>query len=114
MSEPKLYMEFWLNGNGMGVWVTPPREWVDGKDAGRNEIRPNENLYALRNTGDFADTFTTVNNGTALALWYWSSTELSDSRGRVWNVGFSNGGAATNFKDGYRLSSRPCLVELAI
>ena len=111
-----------MDGTAVGKWFIPPRELVQGKDVDGTVVRAQENLYALRNTGDFAGTFTTVNNGTFYVHWYWSSTERRGGSAYVYNVDFTDGDDDWN-RDGdddwnrkvlHRLSCRPCRVELVI
>jgi len=111
-NEEGLYKGF-ENGSLLGKWIMPPRHIVQGKDVDGNDVRPDNNLYALRNTEDFKGTFTTA-SGDGTAHWYWSCTEHRDNSGYVYGVDFTDGGVGWNRKDGYRLSSRPCRVELVI
>ena len=106
------------DGSAFGKWIIPLREWVDGKDRDGNVVAGLEknNLYALRDIGDFKGTFTTEDKAPSPMIpnRYWSCTELRDHSTLVWGVRFSDGGLGWHHKASHRLSCRPCRVELAL
>jgi hypothetical protein len=112
-SDAALYTAL-KDGTGIGKWFIPPRELLVGTDLNGAKVRDN-NLYAHRNTGDFKDSFTTIDNGSdgnsGYAVWYWSCTERRDYRSSVWTARFSDGDGGWDRKNHYRLSCRPCRVE---
>ncbi len=92
-----------------GKLFIPSREILCGKDNAGKMVRA-ENLFALRNEGDFKNSFITNPGRQASADWYWSSTEHRDDSDCVWNVRFSDGKGGWIHKDGHRLSCRPVRV----
>jgi hypothetical protein len=107
------------DGSTVGKWFIPTREMLCGRNADGKNVW-SENLYDLKNAGDFNKTFTTGSalttvSGSSLAHWYWSSTEHRDSADCVYAVDFTDGDASWGgHKDGNCLSCRPCRVELVI
>ena len=93
-------------------WFIPTRDIVDGKDLDGQQIIMPDNLYALKDTGDFQNTFITTSNGSDCAHWYWSCTEHRDNPSNVWNVRFSDGDDDWNDKDNNELSTRLVRAEL--
>jgi hypothetical protein len=106
------------DGSAFGKWIIPLREWVDGKDRDGKAVAGLEknNLYALRDIGDFKGTFTTEDKAPSPMIpnRYWSCTERRDGSTLVWYVRFSDGDGGWDDKDYGRLSCRPCRVELAL
>jgi hypothetical protein len=100
------------DGTAVGEWFIPTSEMLGGWNADEREFWP-ENLYDLRNTGDFNETLTTA-SGAGNAGWYWSCTEHRDDSGNVLIVRFSDGGVSWVPKERPHLGCRPCRAELAI
>ncbi len=95
-------------------WFIPTRDIVDGKGLDGGQIIMPDNLYALKDTGDFQDTFITTSNGSDLARWYWSCTERRDDPFYVWDVRFSDGHDGWNAKGNHELSTRLVRAELRL
>ncbi len=95
-------------------WFIPTRDIVDGKDLDGQQIIMPDNLYALKDTGNFQNTFITTSNDSFNALWYWSCTERRAFPSDVWNVKFSDGGGIWGVKDGTELSTRLVRAELQL
>jgi len=102
------------DGSGIGKWFIPPRELVNGRDVDGKVVRAENNLYALRETGDFKGTFTTKHTGSTHADWFWSCTETRDHPDFVFLVRFSGGEDDWEHKGGFRLRCRPCRVEAVV
>jgi hypothetical protein len=102
--------------SAFGKWIIPFREWVDGKDRDGTVVLEKNNLYALRNEGDFSGKFTTEDKAPSPMIpnRYWSCTEHRDYSTHVWDVRFSDGDDDWGNKGNDRLSCRPCRVELAL
>jgi hypothetical protein len=98
------------DGSAVGKWVFPTRDLLHGYDLDGNKVR-DDNLYAHRNTGDFKNSFTTVDAGSGYAVWYWSCTEHRDLKSYVYNVRFSDGNGGWDVEDFHRLSCRPVRFE---
>jgi hypothetical protein len=88
------------NGSYNGEWFIPTRDLLS------------DNLYSNKDQGDLKGSFAT--NGSGLAVWYWSCTEPRDHPSIAWNVRFSDGDGVWGYKDGTRLSCRPCRVEALV
>jgi hypothetical protein len=105
------------DGTGVGKWFIPPRELLVGTDLNGATVR-DDNLYAHRNTGDFKNSFTTIDNGSdgnsGYAVCYWSCTDRRDSLSHVWTARFSDGVDAWSTKHTSRVSCRPCRVEALV
>jgi len=98
------------SGSYKGEWFIPTRDLVNGTDVDGIKVQ-HDNLYQHRNTGKFANTFTTA-SGSDYPDWYWSSTEHRGFPSFVWDVRLSDGNDAWDHKDNSRLSCRPVrLVE---
>ena len=83
------------DGTGVGKWFIPPRDLLIGTDLNGVKVR-DDTLYAHRNTGDFNNSFTTMDNGSdgnsGYAVWYWSCTEHRASSYVVWCARLADGG----------------------
>ena len=97
-------------GTYKGEWFIPTREMVNGTDLDGNKVQ-NDNLYQHRNTGEFANSFTTA-SGSGTAHWYWSCTEHREFPSSVYGVGFTDGGDGWLRKDLNSLSARVVRAEL--
>jgi hypothetical protein len=100
------------DGSAVGKWFIPPLELLYGKDANEKLVRPGNNLYELRDTGDFKGTFFAAKD-MGLADWYWSCTESRSNSSDAWIACFSDGGSVLDLKRSFSLRCRPCRVELA-
>lgn len=99
------------SGSYKGEWFIPTRDIVIGTDVDGNKVQT-DTLFAHKDKGKLKDTFTTVDNGSDLAHWYWSCTEHRDDPSNVWVVGFSDGVDVWLSKDNLALSSRLVRAEL--
>lgn len=95
-------------------WFIPTRDILDGKDLDGQQIIMPDNLYALKDTGDFQNTFITTLNGSDGARWFWSCTELRGGPSLVWVVRFSDDDGGWYNKCGYELSTRLVRAELRL
>lgn len=111
-NDKRLY-EALANGSADGKWFVPPRELLYGRNYAGKIVHAN-NLYALRDTGDFKGTLATTNNGVDYAHWYWSCTELRGHPGETWGVDFTDGCDDFDPTGAHRVSCRPCRVEPVI
>ena len=83
------------NGTYNGGWFIPTRDLL-------------LKMYDNRD-----DTYT-AKRGSDVAHWYWSCTERRGHSDGVYGVDFTDSDVGWGRKDGNRLSSRPCRVELVI
>jgi len=111
--EAYLYEVLKKSDTYKGEWFIPPRDLLHGRDVDGNEVQSENNLYALKDTGDFSGTFTTT-TGSGTAHWYWSSSEDREDSDYVWNVDVTDGVVGWLLKGNRRLSCRPVRVELAL
>ena len=95
-------------------WFIPTRDIVDGKDLGGQQIIMPDNLYSLKDTGDFQNTFITTSNGSGYAHWYWSCSEHRGNPSNVWLVRLSDGDDDWNDKANLELSTRLVRAELRL
>ena len=102
-----------VNGTYKGGWFIPTKEMVHGKDAQRKKVQAN-NLYDHREKMPSGSEFITTASGSALAHWYWSSTEHPVNSSLVYVVDFTDGGDGWDGKDYFKLSTRPVRAELRL
>ena len=110
INDAALYIA--LKGNGYkGEWFIPTLDLLRGGDVDYHLVREGNNLYELRNTGDFRNTFAPYGTGFGSALWYWSCTVHRDYPTRVCDVWFRDGIRDWG-RGGYpHHSCRPCRAE---
>jgi hypothetical protein len=113
-NDTALY-ECLADGSAVGKWFIPTRDLLVGNDLNGSKVQA-DNLYANKDKGDLKGTFTTSGQGgdRDYPVWYWSCTEHRGSHSHVWNARFSDGVVDWDYKDGLRVSCRPCRVEALI
>ena len=94
-----------------GKRFIPFLDIVNGMDPNKldgEKIRPENNLFALKETGDFKDTYTVF--GPANASWRLSSSPMPDNPGNVRVADFADGHDDCGSKGGHPFTGRPVRV----
>ena len=102
----------WFQPAGVGRWLIPPLAILNGRQYNKNgnkwEKISDDNLYDLRDVGEFENNF--IKHDADTSNYYWSSTKSRQNESQMEVVRFSDGDLGYTSRHNVRLSCRPVRV----